>query len=28
MPRIGLKVRDEMNPPVPIGGFDIDDAAQ
>lgn len=28
MPRIGIKTQDEMNPPVPIGGFDIDGAAQ
>jgi len=28
MPSIGLKVEDEMNPPVPIGGFAIDGAAQ
>ena len=28
MPSIGLKVQDEMNPPVPIGGFAIDGAAQ
>ena len=28
MPNIGLKVQDAMNPPVPIGGFDLDGAAQ
>ena len=28
MPSIGLNVQDEMNPPVPIGGFAIDGAAQ
>src|SRR5271166_520557 len=28
MPSIGLNVQDDMSPPVPIGGFDIDGAAQ
>ena len=28
MPSIGLKVQDDMSPPVPIGGFAIDGAAQ